>query len=141
MASKDGVTFRVTDAGGEPVSCASLGSVAAMAPNKVKQLKALGEPQVQSIGKGYLALVGACEGQGPKGRAELHFAAIEMKESDGTVWNAVLSVNLPEGTPPAPRTTLSRKQRGRSTRRVKTLSPRTRTACASRTEFTTGLTL
>jgi hypothetical protein len=98
MASKDGVTFRVTDAGGDPVSCASLGSVAAMAPNKVKQLKALGEPRVQSIGKGYLALVGACEGQGPNGRAEFHFAAIEMKESDGNVWNAVLSVNFPEGT-------------------------------------------
>jgi hypothetical protein len=101
MASKEGVTFRVTATRvDQPVNCAELRPVAAMAPAKIKELKPVGEPQVQTIGKGYLALVGACEGQGPKGRAELHYAGIEMKDPDGAIWNAVLTVAVPDGASP-----------------------------------------
>jgi len=101
MASKGGATFRVTATrANQPVNCAELRPVAAMAPERIKKLEPVGEPQVQTIGKGYPALVGVCAGEGPKGRAELHFAGIEMKESDGTIWNAVLTVAVPDGVSP-----------------------------------------
>ncbi len=100
MAAKGDVVFRVHEQTAA-VDCKSLASPASMAPSKVKDLKELTAPTLIKAGKnGFVANVGACEGTGPKGPTEVHFADIEMKETDGTLWHAVLLVTFPKDVSP-----------------------------------------
>jgi hypothetical protein len=98
MATKGDLVFRVHEEI-KPVTCESLASAAKMAPSSVTDLKELVAPTVVKAGKnGFAARVGACEGTGPKGPTEVHYADIEMKETDGTVWWGVLLVTFPKDT-------------------------------------------
>jgi len=100
MSSKGSATFRVT-AQNKPVDCTSIGPHAAMAPAKVKNLKVMTPPAIAKIGKSeYVASVGACEGEGPDGPTEVHFAEVEMQEPDGIVWHTVLLISYPKSAPP-----------------------------------------
>jgi hypothetical protein len=96
MSSKGEATFRLFSMD-KPADCKSLSTAAAMAPAKIKNLKVLSEPALMKIGKnGFVANVGSCEGDGPSGPAEVHFAEVRVEDRPDMVWPAVLLVSYPK---------------------------------------------
>jgi hypothetical protein len=91
--------FRVTTSTGVTgqMGCKEIGTAAAMAPARAKNLKETSAPVMRRVGKNnFVAREGTCSADGPNGPVEIRFVNILRKDKDG-LWHYAVLVSYPQG--------------------------------------------
>jgi hypothetical protein len=82
------------------MNCKELGTPAAMAPLRAKNLKDSGPVVLRRVGKNkFVAREGACTADGPKGPIEIRFIDILRKDNEG-MWHYAALVGYPKDATP-----------------------------------------